>query len=388
VAVWSEGVISALNNSVAVREMSPVLTYVEDRVIGWLCGLVGFPAAGPGVRPGGTLTSGGTEASFTGLLAARNAAVPDAWAGGVGADAGVIVAGEHAHYAIGRAAGELGLGTRNAIAVPSRGFRMDVEALEARLAALAAERRRVIAVVATAGSTATGSFDDLEAIASTCERHGAWLHVDGAHGASALLAARHRHRLKGIERARTVAWDPHKAMLLPLSAGALLARDETDLERAFAQQAPYLFHAGEGGRQWDQGLRSFACSRRGDALKVWVAFQRHGADGIGLLYDHLCAMATAFHEQVVEHPDFEAVHVPESNILCFRYAPAGVPADRLDELNWQLREAWNRSGKGWITTTVLEGRRVLRVTVMNPRTALEHVSATISGLAGLGQALR
>jgi L-2,4-diaminobutyrate decarboxylase len=166
----------------------------------------------------------------------------------------------------------MGLGLRSVVVVPSRGYRMDVERLALRLAELAAARTPVMAVVATAGSTATGSFDDLEAIGRLCEAHGAWLHVDGAHGASALLSASHRHRVRGIERARSVAWDPHKMMLLPLSAGVVLVRDERELEGAFAQRAPYLFHGDRDvERVWDQGVRSFQCSRRADALKVWVA---------------------------------------------------------------------------------------------------------------------
>jgi L-2,4-diaminobutyrate decarboxylase len=113
--------------------------------------------------------------------------------------------------------------------------------------------------------------------------------VDGAHGASALFSSTHAARLRGIARARTVAWDPHKMMLVPLAAGALIARDERDLSAAFAQRAPYLFHGAEGTRSADQGTRSFMCSRRVDALKVWVTLQRYGASGLGALYDHLCA---------------------------------------------------------------------------------------------------
>jgi L-2,4-diaminobutyrate decarboxylase len=282
----------------------------------------------------------------------------------------------------------MGLGLRNAIAVPSRDWKMDPDALARTLAELEASGRRVMAVVATAGSTATGSFDDLDAVADVCDAHGAWLHVDGAHGATALLSARHRHRVRGVERARSLAWDPHKMMLLPLSAGMVLVRDERDLAAAFSQQAPYLFHGGAGGRSWDMGPRSFQCSRRGDALKLWVALQRYGADGLGALYDRLCDTAAALHARIVAHPDFEALHEPEGNILCFRYRPAGgegrLDAAALDVLNQGLRERYNRSGRGWITATVLDGRRVLRATVMNPRTGSAQVGELVDGLAVLG----
>jgi L-2,4-diaminobutyrate decarboxylase len=383
VAIWTEPVISALNNSLAVREMSPTLTAIETRIVAWMTELAGL-----GPRAGGTLTTGGTEATFTGLLAARARALPDAWDRGIGAEAPVVLHGEHAHYSVTRAVAQLGLGTRRAIAIPSRDLKIDVAALERRLEQLARERTRVMAVVATAGSTATGAFDDLEAIGRVCETHGVWLHVDGAHGASALLSRKHRQRLRGLERASSVAWDPHKMMLLPLSAGLLLVRDERDLDAAFAQQAPYLFHGREAERIADQGIRSFMCSRRGDALKVWVALQRHGADGIGALYDHLCAVTSALHDAIASRPDFESMHAPESNILCFRWIGSRRRDDpSLDELNRELRERFNRSGRGWITSTVLEGRYVLRVTLMNPRTHEEHVTRLLDGLAQEAQSL-
>jgi L-2,4-diaminobutyrate decarboxylase len=381
-AIWTESLTAALNQSVAVAEMSPTATALEHRVIRWMCDLVGF-----GPRSGGTMTSGGTEATLTSLLAARSHAVPDVWANGIGADAPMVICGEHAHYAVSRAVGELGLGLRNVVAMPSRDWRMDPEALRLALEAAATEGRRVMAVVATAGSTATGSFDDLAAVGEICARRDAWLHVDGAHGASALLSARHRHRLRGIAMARSIAWDPHKMMLLPLAAGVVLVREERDLEGAFAQRAPYLFHGDdEGERSVDQGIRSFLCSRRADVIKLWVALQRYGADGIGALHDHLCEVATAMHERLEAHPSFEALHVPESNILCFRWVGDGSHDDAaLDSINRELREAYNRSGAGWITATNLAGRRVLRVTIMNPRTREADVAAVVDGLHTLAK---
>jgi len=384
VAVWTEALTAALNQSGAVWEMSPVGTIIETQVVRWMCGLCGF---GPG--GGGTFTSGGTEATFAGLLAARQAALPDAWRQGVGADPPVTVCGEHAHYGVSRAIGELGIGTNNTVVVPSRDFRMDVEALEKALDALHAAGHRVMAVVATAGTTPTGSFDDIETIGRLCEDRGLWLHVDGAHGASALLSPSHRGRLAGIHRARSIAWDPHKMMLMPLTASVVLVKDERDLEAAFSQQAPYLFHAREDTRNWDQGLRSFTCSRRIDAFKVWVAIQRHGASGLGALYDHLCATARALHTDILERPRFESLHAPESNILCFRYVADGTLSDdRLDVLNLELRTAYNREGDGWITSTVLGGRRVLRVTMMNPRTTASDLDRVLDGLEAVGERLR
>jgi glutamate/tyrosine decarboxylase-like PLP-dependent enzyme len=186
-AVWAESLIAALNQSLAVFEMSPAATAIEHQLVHWMCDLAGFPAGA-----GGTLTSGGTEATFTALLAARSQAIPDVWQRGMHGEPPVVVCGEHAHYAVTRAAGAMGLGLASVVLVPSRAWQLDVAALSATLEGLRAAGRRVMAVVATSGSTATGSFDDLAAIAALCDERGIWLHVDGAHGASALLSAEHR----------------------------------------------------------------------------------------------------------------------------------------------------------------------------------------------------
>jgi L-2,4-diaminobutyrate decarboxylase len=285
----------------------------------------------------------------------------------------------------------MGFGESGAISVASdERFRMRPDALSDEIAAARARGQRPIAVVASAGTTATGAFDPLEQIADVCEAEGLWLHVDAAHGGSALFSAGHRHRVAGLSRARSVAWDPHKMMLLPLSAGVVLMRDERDLEAAFAQRAPYLFHgAAEGERGWDQGPRSFMCSRRVDAFKVWVALQRYGADGIGALYDRLCETTRALFEILKARPDFLTLHEPESNILCFRWIGDGSHGDEaLDAFNRVLRESYNKSGAGWITATNLGPRRVLRVTIMNPRTTESDTAQIIAGLAGLAEVMR
>ena len=276
----------------------------------------------------------------------------------------------------------MGLGVNSIVAVPSKDYRMDTTGLVEALDSAMKEGKRVMAVVATAGSTATGSFDDLESIGAICDARGIWFHVDGAHGASALLSRTGRSALHGIERARSLAWDPHKGMLLPIATGMLLMRDERDLQRAFSQQAPYLFHEAAGARAWDLGVESFQCSRRADVLKLWVAIQRYGIDGIGRVYDHLCEMTRTMYDEINARDDFEAVHSPESNILCFRYVGDGAAPDEVvDARNRAIRARYNRSGAGWITLTLLGGRPVLRVTIMNHRTRTRHVSALLDGIA-------
>jgi L-2,4-diaminobutyrate decarboxylase len=386
IGIWMESIIGALNQSLAVWEMSPTASMIEHQIVRWLSKLAGYESGS-----GGTMTSGGTEANFTALLAARNAALPNAWEEGVGADPPVVVYGEHAHYAVTRAIGQLGLGRKRGISIASRNYKVDVDLLRSTLERVRGEGKRVMAVVATAGTTATGSFDDLETVGEMCEEQGIWFHVDGAHGASALLSAHPPRALKGLRYTRSLAWDPHKMMLLPLAAGMVLTRSEGDLERAFAQQAPYLFHGGKSTRIIDQGIRSFQCSRRADVLKLWAVIQRFGSAGLGELHDHLCNTARLLYDAIEERRDFEALHEPESNILCFRYLgrDGGLrdKLDKVDALNRELRPRYNKKGTGWITATVLEGRPVLRVTMMNPRTGAAQVHALLDGLVTQAKAI-
>jgi L-2,4-diaminobutyrate decarboxylase len=341
--------------------------------------------AGFGPSAGGVFTSGGTEATFTALLAARAAALPDAWEEGVPATAAAVVTGEHAHYSVGRAVAELGLGSRNCRVLPAEAFREHPEQLARELDRLTLEKRIVMAVVATAGSTASGRFDDLEAVGRICSERSIWLHVDGCHGASALLSPLHRRRLCGLERASSLSWDPHKMMLLPLATSVLLVKDERLLAGAFAQRAPYLFQGWAGDRVWDQGVRSFQCSRRADVLKLWIALQRYGTDAFGLLYDHLCQTAREIFEDALRRPEFEVWEPPECNIFCFRYVGEETRSGaELDELNLRLRRKLNSSGIGWITSARLKGRQVLRIAVMNPRTRPEDGEALLEAISELG----
>jgi L-2,4-diaminobutyrate decarboxylase len=385
-AVLADALTSLLNNSVAVWEMSPTGTFVEGQVVRWMTELLGYPPSSDG-----TLVSGGSAANLTGLLAAREAAFPGTWeAGSAGALAEarpVVLVSAQAHYSIERAVGLMGLGADAVLTVAEREGRMDVGALERMLRELRASGRTPLAVVATAGSTATGRFDDLSAIADAAERDGVWLHVDGAHGASFLCSPRLRHHLRGIERADSVAWDPHKMMFMPISAGAVLVRDRRHLDAAFRQSAPYLFHARPGeDRPLDIGQRTLQCSKRLDALKLWICLRHYGLEHFAALQERTVEHTRLLHRKLVEAPDFEPAHEPESNILCFRHLPEGLRGagpEEVDAFQARLRERYNASGRGWITATALEGRRVLRVTLINPLTAGEHLDRLLDGLREL-----
>ncbi len=382
----ADALVSMLNQSQAVWEMSPAATPLEHALIRWFAALAGF-----GEAAAGSFVSGGSAGNLTGLLAARARVFPDAWTHGMPPGA-LLITGSQAHYSVARAAGILGLGAGNVVAVRTTAQgATDPAAIEAALRDADAAGRTVLAVVATAGSTAMGSFDDLEALADLCGGHGVWLHVDGAHGASALLSreAAHRARLAGLARADSLAWDPHKMMFQPMSTSVVLVREPQWLLGAFRQDAPYLFHREAGGEPPpDMGGYTLQCSRRSDAVRLWIALEHYGTRRLGELYDHTCGLATHLFERLEDAPDFEALHRPESNILCFRWRPSGMEeGEELDRLQDALRGRYIAAGRGFIAATTLAGRRTLRVTLINPRTTTVNVDRMLDGLRAEAAAL-
>lgn len=356
--------ISVTNNSTAVWEMSPIGTVIEKEIVRWLANLAGYPETSEG-----TAVSGGSAANLTGLLAARARWNADA------SNAGkrpIVIASRDAHYSIARAAAIMGIPAVDVLKVPTDdAHRMDVDGLEETLAAVEArDDATVLAIVATAGSTATGAFDRLDEIALLRDRFRTWLHVDAAHGASVLLSASLAHLVRGLERADSFSWDPHKMMWMPLSLGTILVRESIWLRRAFEADAPYLFNAGSD----NLGEMTIQCSKRADAIKLWLLLRSRGAAPIVEALERVTALTRYLYDRLVDSDDFEALHEPDLNILCFRRRGFD------DEQTAELRERLIRSGKAWITTTVLRGERVLRVTMMNPRTTEAHIDAMLDAL--------
>jgi len=363
----AELLISFMNNSVAVWEMSPIGTAIEKEIIRWLAKLAGYPE-----HAEGTAVSGGSAANLTALLAARARWTSDTTNA---AKTPVVVTSADAHYSIARAAAIMGIPAADVLKVPTDDHhRMDVAALEEILAAVEGrDDASLLAIVATSGSTATGAFDKLDEIALLRDRFRTWLHVDAAHGAATLLSEKHAHLVRGLERADSFSCDPHKMMWMPLSLGTVLVRDGIWLRRAFEADAPYLFHAGVE----NIGQMTIQCSKRADAIKLWLVLRSQGTKPVVDALERTAAMTRYLFERVAASDDFEPVHEPQLNIFCFRRKGFD------DEQTADLRERLIRGGKAWITTTVLRGERVLRVTMMNPRTTERDVDAMLDALRAL-----
>jgi len=377
-AALCDFVSALLNNGMAVYEMGPASTAMEHNVVRWMAGQLGLPESA-----GGVLTSGGSAGNLTALLAARQAkAGYDAWSSGAtaGPPLTVLVA-ETAHYCIARSTKVMGWGAGGVTPVPvDASFRLRPEALEDALAAATRAGRKPIAVVASAGSTATGAFDPLDAVADFCERHGLWFHVDGAHGASAVLSPQYRVQVKGIERADSVVWDAHKMMMVPALVTAVLFREGTRSSEAFAQEASYLFH-GQDTRRWhDIGLRTLECTKEMMALKLYTCLSLLGTR---LFSDYVTAtfdLARRFAQRLQTSGDFEVAVPPDCNIVCFRHTPEGLPASELDALQSRLREQLITRGDFYLVQTTLPKGVYLRTTLINPLTTDADLDALVEAL--------
>ncbi|MCI0571469.1 MAG: pyridoxal-dependent decarboxylase [Myxococcaceae bacterium] len=380
-AALSDMVSALLNNGGAVYEMGPVSSAMERNVLRWMADLLGLPA-----EAGGVFTSGGSAGNLTALLAARQAkAGYDAWNGGAHAGPPLtVLVPESAHYCVSRATRIMGWGEGGVTPVPvDASFRLRPDALEGALMAARRAGRHPIAVVGSAGSTATGAFDPLEAVADFAQAHDLWFHVDGAHGASTALSPKYRAQLKGIERADSVVWDAHKMMLMPALVTAVLFRDGARSFDAFSQEASYLYH-GDDPRPWsDIGLRTLECTKLMMALKVYVALSVLGTRAFGDYVTQTYDQARRFADRLEASGDFELAVRPDCNIVCFRHTPRGVAAEQLDALQARLRERVIQRGDFYLVQTRLPRGVFLRVTLINPLTRDEDLEALLEALRGV-----
>lgn len=361
-AIFGEVIVSALNQNMGAWSHSPTGTAVEKRMVRWFCDLVGYPHAAFG-----TFCSGGSVANLIALRMAVADRLPESSSGGLQAlrEPPVFYVSAEAHFSFGKAATVLGLGTDSMHLVPVDGrARVQLPALRDAIARDRAEGRRPFAVVGIAGTTSSGSVDPLEEIAEVARREGLWYHIDAAWGSGILVSERHRHRLRGIEHADSVTFDPHKWMFMPLGSGAVLARDRQIMQRTFETQAVYI--PTDEDERTDFRTYGLAGSRRNDALKLWLSVQTLGLGWYEATIDRHMEQTAWLAAELERDPDWELTIQPDLNILCFRFRPSGVPEDQLPELQNRVIDAVVRDGRSWISGTVVRGVRAIRWMALSP----------------------
>lgn len=382
---------AGLNANVGGWQLSPGASELEASLMRWLAARFGLPEGS-----GGLMTSGGAASNFTALKAARDrAATGDARTEGIGGEPLAIYASEEAHATIAEAADMLGLGERAVRRVGTDdAYRMRVDLLWEAIGVDREAGVRPAAVVATAGTTATGSIDPLVEIADVCAAEGIWLHVDAAYGGAAIMAPGLRPLLDGIGRADSLAFDPHKWLSTPQSSAVLLIRDPNDLRRSFehtdvgyVREDRELTGSGQNfgglGPQWS---RSFS------ALKVWASLAAHGTDAYARRIAHDVELARYLDARAREHPSLEPMAPVTLSIACFRSVPPDLPSapgrdDYLDRLNERLMVEIRREGRTFPSNAVLGGRYALRACITNFRTEADDIDALVGSAVTLGERL-
>jgi len=338
-------------------------------------------------------TSGGSLANLTALLAARNHAFPGFWSRGSadlpdGARPAIAV-GADVHYSVARAAGVMGIGDEQIVRLPLNADQQ-ICPEQAGPALDEAERRnlRVFCLVASAGTTSVGAFDPLDELADLARSRGIWLHVDGAHGASLLVSDALRERLRGIEKVDSLTWDAHKLMFVPAPCTMLFYRNKEHSTGAFRQKASYVFdEEPDVYTALDSGDKNFECTKRPMIMALWTLWAVYGRALFAEKIEYLCALTEDAHRILEFEPDFDTLHRPEANILCFRYRPAGVPEGDLHRLQLAIRNQVKLQGNFFISKVNIDGVAALRVVMMNHRITAEHFRMLLGEIRATGQEL-
>lgn len=343
----------------------------------WLIELCGLPDTA-----GGVFVSGGSIANLTGLVAARQAKLDG------GMEGAVIYSSKQAHSSNWKNIRILGFRPEQLrlVAVDEH-LRLDPAALASAVKEDRRDGKRPFCVIATAGTTNTGSVDPLDAIADVCERHGLWLHVDGAYGAAAILTERGRKLLKGMQRADSLVLDPHKWLFQPFDIGCCLVRDVRWLEQSFSEHPEYLQDTRDKmdmSREVNFCDRSVQLTRAFRALKLWMSIKVFGLDKFRAAIDYGISNAERAQELLEEQGTFEITTPAQLGVVTFRYAPADGRERDLDQLTRSIFDGIVADGYAMLTTTVIKGQTVLRLCTINPRTSVDDLRSTIAMVARIG----
>lgn len=364
-AALGDFLASLCNPYSAFESMSPGAVAIEREVIAWLASVIGMP---PGAA--GTLTSGGSMATLTAVVAAReqqrlDLRVADRWP---------VYVGEHRHHSVDRALRFAGLDACPLRIVPSGDdHRMDVAAFGRLLEDDVSSGLRPWLVIPTAGTTSSGTIDRVGDIVKVGHSRGLWVHVDAAYGGLFALVDSVRGRLSGLAEADSVVVDPHKSLFLPYGTGALLVRDARVLSETFAHDASYL-SSGETASPADLGLE---LTRPFRALGLWLSLQLAGAAAFAAALTEKVALAQYVHRFFAGHSGFEVGPWPDLAVVTFRAVP---PNGDADDFNRRLAHRLQRCQDVFVTSTVLERRVALRVAVGSIHTHLADVQRALDAI--------
>jgi glutamate/tyrosine decarboxylase-like PLP-dependent enzyme len=380
VGMLAEMLAAGLNANLGGRDHIPI--EVERQIVQWTRQMFGFPAGASGIFVTGT-----SMANLMAVLVARTEALGGSVRRGGIADAGAALTAytsSAAHGCIAQAMDLAGFGSDALRKVEvDRLDRIDVAALQARIAQDRAAGLRPFLVVGSAGTVDMGAIDDLRALSALCRKEGLWFHVDGAYGALGILSPEIAPRLAGLEHADSIAFDFHKWGQVPYDAGFLIVRDGNKHRATFAAPAAYLRRETRGlaaGSQWPCDLGP-DLSRGFRALKTWFTLKAYGADKLGAMIGRSCALARYLEGRILAEPRFELLAPAQLNIVCFRYRGADA-----DALNADIVADVHESGIAAPSTTTIHGHLAIRAAIVNHRTDTCDIDALIDAVIAFGAA--
>lgn len=359
-----------VNNPMGIYEMGPSSAVIEKTVVNWMLQKVGW-FRGESITDfrhiegngSGILTHGGSLANLTAMLAARANVAPDAWENGNPNNL-VVLCPAVSHYSVSRAISMMGLGKNAVIPIPVNELEvLKPEALIPAFAKAKNEGKQIMAVIANGCATATGLYDPIDEVGHFCNENNLWFHLDGAHGAAALISEKEKHLLKGAERADSMIWDTHKFMRTTTLCAAVLFKSEKQQAATFQQKGSYIFHKKEQVG-FDLLPHTVECTKQELGTKLFWVLASEGEQKLAQFIENQSNTTRKFHKLISAHPDFECPYFPESNILCFQYTKFGTDND----FQLALRNEYIKRGNFYTTSTEVNGVRYLRIVVLNPLT--------------------
>ncbi len=394
IGVWADALASALNQNAGAWRNGPTSAMIEARVLRWLCQLIGY-----GPQAFGVLASGGTEANLIALKCARDCAQQTATLQGLrsGPSDLIVYASEQCHFSIERSVDILGLGRASLRKMPTdERFHLRTDALQKQIEADRKAGHTPCCVVGIAGATSTGVIDPLTEVAAIARENNCWYHVDAAYGGTLAFSEKHRGKLKGIELADSITFDPHKWMFVPFACGAVLVRDGGRTLRDSFDITPEYLNEDRGGAdvEFDFFRYGQMGTRRFSSLKLWMALKFMGRQGYATVIERQIGLTEYLGSRVDALTDFQRIGEVETAVCCFRFLPEnlrnnpkaadGIEQDRLQQ---KLQQKIERSGEAWITTTVLNGRRALRVNINSFLTERRHIDDLVELLQRMSKDL-
>jgi aromatic-L-amino-acid/L-tryptophan decarboxylase len=377
VSVMADTLVSGFNVFAGTWLVGKGAAEIERETIDWLRQLCGLPESA-----GGLFVSGGSMANLTALATARHIMLNDQ------IDKALVYFSDQTHSSIIRALKILGFAQHQLRSIPcDKDYRLSMEDVQNQVAYDREQGNTPFCVIANTGTTNTGAIDPLADLADFCQAENLWLHVDGAFGAAAVLTSMGKKKLAGLERADSITIDPHKWLFQPYEIGCLIVREQQTLKDTFCIMPEYLHDVNQTAEDeinycnyGAQLTRSFR------ALKLWMSFKAFGIDTFSEAISWGMTLAEIAEHLLQELPDWEVVSSASIGIVTFRYIPT-LGNTSIDAINQQIVNQIVSSGFAMLSTTVLKGRKVIRMCTINPRTTEEDILQTIIQLNDIAKSL-